>query len=189
VDSLLLAAFETHDPALRFALERPDPDMTYYGLGCPCGGQVFRVSGWPRIHSGRGGFFWRSVTRVWREARLQTHAGQPLISPFWIPLGTRCDRCGRAETLFAGEHVGGRRDAQACTEPKESVRCRICRRSQMEIVVGVSGEDSRIESTTAGVSVEVVSRCDRCHRQARVAWSDGRRSEQEIRLDLLYGRV
>jgi hypothetical protein len=59
----------------------------------------------------------------------------------------------------------------------------------MEIVVGVSAEDSRTEFTTAGVSVEVVSRCDRCHRQARVAWSDGRRSEQEIRLDLLYGRV
>ena len=38
------------------------------------------------------------------------------------------------------------------------------------------------------VAVELLIRCATCRRQARVAWSDARPSEQEVRLDLLYGR-
>ena len=171
-----------------FAPERPDREMAYCALRCPCGGEVFRLTGWPRLASGRGGFFWRSVTRVWREARLTTRDGELVDSPFWLPISTCCHGCGREETLFDGERMPECVTAAERAEPREAVRCRVCRRGQMELVVGVDRAAAEGERVAHPSAVEVVSRCHSCHRQARIAWSDARRSKQEIQLDLLYGR-
>ena len=45
-----------------------------------------------------------------------------------------------------------------------------------------------MKAVASRIGVELVIRCASCHRQARIAWSDARPSEQEVRLDLLYGR-
>jgi ribosomal protein S27E len=184
----LLGRFET-DPSLPvFTPERSDRKMVYCALGCACGVDVFRMTGWPRVISGRGGFFWRSMTRVWREARLPMQDGEWVVSPFWLPLFARCHGCGREQTLFDHERVAGRKAATGRADPKESIRCRVCRRGLVELVVGMAqpaGEGDRDGTPRA---VEVVTHCHRCHRQARIAWSDDGRSEQEDKLDLLYGR-
>ncbi len=181
------------DPSLPvFKPERPDREMVYCGLSCACGAQAFRLTGWPRSVSGRGGFFWRSVVRAWRESRLPMQDGELVASPFWIPIFACCHECGRVEAVFDGEGVVGRMPASDRPEPKESIRCRICHRGLFEIVVGTNQDRSHdaLQSEPVGSScaVEIVSHCHSCHRQARIAWSDGQRSEQEVRLDLLYGR-
>jgi len=159
--------------------------MTYVGLGCPCGSERFHVSGWPRVASGRGSFFWRTVSRVWRAARLPMQDGEPVESPFWLPVFARCDRCGEESVLLdwadgVGLMFAGRRD-----EPRESYRCRVCRRGSVELVVGDAADPDR----ASRVDFEVIARCASCRRQARIAWSEGGRpSDQEVRLDLLYGR-
>jgi hypothetical protein len=184
----LLDDFES-DPCLSvFTPERPDREMVYCALSCACGAEVFRMTGWPRVVSGRGGFFWRSMTRVWREARLPMQDGEWLASPFWLPIFTCCHGCGRKQTLFDGERVAGRRAATERAEPLESVRCRICRRGLVELVVGVDRTSVQSDRGGSPFAVEVVSRCHSCHRQARIAWSEGGRSEQQDKLDLLYGR-
>jgi len=188
VEPDLFARFETDDLAPAFTPERRDRDWVFRGLRCVCGANVFRLTGWPRVISGRGGFFWRSVARVWREARLPMEDGEPVASPFWIPLDARCERCGRAESLLDSDRIAGRLALDERSEPRESVRCRICHESRFEIVVGVASDPTQEEPFGSVIAIEVVSRCHRCHRRARVAWSDGRRSQQEIRLDLLYGR-
>ncbi len=173
------------DPRLPFFVPaRRDDEMEYRALRCTCGCEVFYVSGWPRVISGRGGFFWRTLARVWREMRLPMRNGEPLDAPFWLPVFARCRACDREEVLLDRENVVGRMAPEKRDEPKESYRCRVCRRSSVELVVGVVGDDD----ANSGVAVECVVRCHRCHRQARVAWSDGRPSDQDIRLDLLYGR-
>jgi hypothetical protein len=188
VDRDLFRNFET-DPSLPvFAPKRPDREMAYYALRCPCGIEVFRLTGWPRIVSGRGSFFWRSVARVWREARLPMQDGEAVASPFWLPISTCCHGCGREETLFDGERMAGRMALSERAEPRESIRCRVCRRGLVELVVGIARAAALDERVGSPSAVEIVSRCHGCHRQARIAWSDLRRSEQEIRLDLLYGR-
>ena len=188
MDPNLLGPFEADQHSMVFAPERPDREMIYHGLSCACGAHVFRLTGWPHVVTGRGGFFWRSVARVWREARLPMQEGEPVESPFWIPLEACCDHCGRIEALFDFEQLEGRMDCDARSEPRESIRCRACRRSLVEIVVGIVEESGRDEGVAPAIRVEIVSRCHRCHRQARVAWSDPQRSPQEIQLDLLYGR-
>jgi len=184
VDRKLLGNFETDLSLSAFVPEQRKAEMVYCALRCSCGVDLFRLTGWPRIVSGRGSFFWRTVARVWREARLPTQDGQEIDSPFWLPLSTRCHGCGREQSLFDGEGVAGRLAAAERPKPRESFRCRLCRRGLVELVVGVA------EAERAGPpsAVEVVSRCHGCRRQARIASSDSGRSKQEIQLDLLYGR-
>jgi uncharacterized protein with PIN domain len=110
--------------------------------------------------------------------------GEPVESPFWLPLSVSCDRCGSEQALLDGPSVLGRMPEGRRGEPRESYRCRACRRGSVELVVGEAGGSER-----GSVSFfEVVTRCARCRREARVAWSDGRPTEQEVRLDQLYGR-
>jgi hypothetical protein len=175
-----------------FSPEKPDDSLVYAGLRCRCGHGVFHLSGWPRVATGEGGYFWRSVSRVWREARVVMKDGEPVESPFWLPLRARCERCGEESVLFEHDSVAGRLPEEAQSDPRESYRCRLCRRGAVALVVGCAEERETSAvtgtGTRVGVAVEVVTRCDRCHRQARVAWSDGRPTHQQVRLDLLYGR-
>ena len=94
----------------------------------------------------------------------------------------------RGTSKSVGERMPGCLTAAKRAEPKEAIRCRVCRRSMMELVVGVDRAAVDGERVAHRSAVEVVSRCHSCHRQARIAWSDARRSKQEIKLDLLYGR-
>jgi len=176
----------TTDPTLSsFSPERRDEEMTHVGLGCPCGSDRFHLSGWPRIATGRGGFFWRTVSRVWREARLPLQEGEPAESPFWLPVFARCDRCTLESVLLDGVGGGGQMSAARRDEPRESYRCRVCRRGTVGLVVGHAADPVQVMR----VDFEVIARCSSCQRQARVAWSEGGRpSDQEVRLDLLYGR-
>ena len=182
--SRLFGNLEVDSDLAVFEPEKRDAGASYSALRCPCGGDVFGLSGWPRVATGRGGFFWRSVTRVWREARLPMTEGEPLESPFWLPVFARCRRCGREEPVLDGEAMDGRRSREEQIEPRESYRCRICRRGSVALVVGIQS-DAQDASRAA---IELIACCNRCHRQARIAWSDTRPSDQEVRLDLLYGR-
>ncbi len=167
-----------------FAPERPGRDMRYAGLVCRCGDRVFHLAGWPKLATGRGGFFWRSFSRVFREARVVTEAGEPVESPYWLPLFATCDRCGRVTAIFDDARVADRLAPARRAEPRESYRCRVCRRGAVAIVVGHASDPLERDR----MDCEVVVRCARCLRQARVAWAVGRASEQEARLDALYGR-
>lgn len=184
MDPEFLGNFEV-DPSLPiFAPERPNGEMLYCAVQCLCGHEVFRLTGWPRIASGRGGFFWRTLTRVWREARLPAEEGEPSHSPFWLPLSASCDGCGRNETLFDDERVKNFLVLGERGEPREAYRCRMCSRGLVELVVGVA-PGGCLHTPSA---VEIIARCHSCHRQSRIAWAGGRHSDQEMRLDLLYGR-
>jgi len=177
------------DPALPvFTPDRRDAGMEYRGLHCLCGEVVFRISGWPRVISGKGGFFWRTLARVWREARMATEDGEPIESPFWLPLFTRCRRCDTEEAILDGDSEIGHMPLARRREPRESYRCRACRRSEVELVVGSTGGLRLDGGLSEHAAVEVVARCHRCRRQARVAFFDGRPSSRQVRLDLLYGR-
>jgi hypothetical protein len=167
-----------------FAPLRRDKRMAYSSLHCRCGSNVFRISGWPRVVSGPGGFFWRTLARVWREARLATKDGELTDSPFWLPIFLDCSQCGLEESLFDDGSVAGLRGAADRADPRESIRCRQCRRSCFKLVAGVVADPGN----PSRVAVELVSRCHRCQFEARVAWSDGLPSDREIQLDLLYGR-
>jgi hypothetical protein len=203
------------DPQLpHFSPERRDAEMSYLALRCRCGGEVFRVAGWPRAALGQGAYFWRSFMRVWREARQPMSGGEPVESPFLFPLMLRCDRCDRQGPLFAsygkrGEAIEGA--PVDPVQPRESYRCPACRRGRVELVIGVTPDRPGAETTDGsavraagtgqgesdaegariaadGGAVEVVARCHACRREARVAWADARPSPQQIRLDQLYGR-
>lgn len=162
----------------------PCGELEYASLVCRCGHDSFRLSGWPRIATAGGSFFWRSVTRVWREARLAMENGEPVESPFWLPIFVRCDRCEREVPIFDGAHLEGRLGDAGQKEPRESFRCRICRRGRLQVVVGVAAEDEEAER----VDIDVFVKCRACERPFHIAWSRGRPSAQERRLDLLYGR-
>jgi hypothetical protein len=177
------------DPELPvFRPERCDAEMTYFALGCACQGDVFRLSGQPRVASGAGGPLRRAITRVWREAREPMEAGEPVESPYLLPLVLQCDRCGRSANLF--ETLEGERSTPVADPslPKESHRCRVCRRGLFDLVAGMTLDFSEAGAAASGHAVELVARCHACHRQARVAWADARPSAQQIRLDRLYGR-
>ena len=188
VDRELFENLQTDLSLPVFTPEWPRREMIYCALGCPCGTGVFRLTGWPRIVSGRGGFFWRSLARVWREARIPMRDGELVASPFWLPVAARCHGCDREETIFDSEGVLERIPPGERGEPKESVRCRVCRRGLLELVAGVARGVAENERQGSPCAVELVSRCHSCHRQARIAWSDNGHSEQETKLDLLYGR-
>jgi hypothetical protein len=158
--------------------------MVYVGLACGCGGCAFRVTGWPQVAMGGGGFFWRSVMRVFREARLPMEEGDLAESPLWLPVTVGCCDCEREALVFEGEGVVGRLPVERHDEPREALRCRVCRRGFFELVAGEAAD----LGAAARVDLELVARCRACHRENRVAWSIGRPSAQEVSLDLLYGR-
>ena len=190
--SLRLFGIWTCEPGSRgFYPERRDPEMDYRALGCPCGSKSLRVSGCPRVAAGRGGLFWRSLTRVWHDARRTLQDAESPESPFWLPLWLACDECGREDRLLESPDLVGRLEGEPGLEPREACRCRVCGRGSVEVAVGVAGfdvtESPRAEAAGRG-AVEVITRCLGCHQQARIAWSDGRPASQAIQLDRLYGR-
>lgn len=125
------------DPArIPFALEYPEPAMHYAGLGCVCGGRVFRLHGWPRSVVGRGGYLWRSLVRVWREARLPMTGEEPGQSPFLLPIFLDCEHCDRSAPLFDEPGLPDRIESEARSQPRESYRCRACRRGRVTLAVG-----------------------------------------------------
>lgn len=176
--------FELDLERLPFAPERPTADLGYALVRCDCENRVFHVTGWPRVVAGRGGFFWRTLTRVWREARQTTADGEWIESHFALPLLIQCRACGTDETLFDEDLVPDRLDAAGRSAPREAYRCRACGRGLFEIVAGRSPAEPRRPADV----VEVHVRCDRCRQQARVASSVRPDAERRARLDLLYGR-
>lgn len=184
MDRNLLGDLST-DPTLpHFSPEPKSDGMVYVGLACGCGGSTFRLTGWPRAAMGPGGFFWRSVMRVFREARLPMEEGDLAESPLWLPVTVSCSDCERETLVLDGEIVVGRLPVSRRAEPRESLRCRVCRRGIFELVAG-EAEDS---GASVRADLELVARCRACHRQSRVAWSMDRPSAQEKSIDLLYGR-
>jgi hypothetical protein len=69
-------------------------------------------------------------------------------------------------------------------EPREALRCRGCRRGSFALSAGFAEDPAK----PSRIDVEIVSRCLACEREGRIAWSHARPSEQEVRLDVLYGR-
>lgn len=191
---------------------RRDDGMAYRWLRCTCGSDGFRVAGWPQIADGAGSYFWRAVSRVWREARQPQQDGEPVESPFAFPLSLECAACGRSGELLAGRDGEDLHAPGAKAQPREAYRCRVCRRAVVAIVVGTAVEstleadaeafrtradragpnagdgDTRGSGSEAPLAVDVFARCQTCRREARIAWSDRRPTAQEVQLDLLYGR-
>lgn len=184
MDPRLFLPLETNDASPPATLGRGDDGLVWSGLACPCGSEAFRVLGWPRITTGRGGLFWRSVTRVFRETRQPMEEGELLESPFWLPLRLHCERCDRETGLLDHALVADRLSDSGREEPLESYRCRVCRRGRMSLMVGTAVD----AATPERADFVVVARCRACVRESRVAWSHGRPSEQEMKLDALYGR-
>ena len=169
--------------------------MEYSALRCPCGATEFRISGRPQVTSGSGSYFWRTLTRVWREARQITQDGEPLDSPFSLPLGLECAACGRKEEILRAADSDVLLPQSIESQPREAYRCRACRRAVVQLVIGVVGLETLIDERpghptplSSGGAVEVVARCKACKREARIAWSDQRPTHQEVQLDVLYGR-
>lgn len=121
---------------LPFALEHPGAAMHYAGLSCSCGARVFRLHGWPRSVVGRGGYLWRSLVRVWREARLPMTGDEPGRSPFLLPIFLDCEHCDRSAPLFDEPGLPERIECEARPQPRESHRCRACRQGRMTLAVG-----------------------------------------------------
>jgi len=181
---MLPGSFELDPELSRFSPERPTLGVDYVGIACRCGGAVFRVTGWPTVVSGRGGFFWRSFTRVWREARQTAVDGTRIDAHFALPMKIECRDCGRDEMLFDDDRVPIRMQTADRSAPREAYRCRDCGRGLFELVAGVTPK----EVSHGADAVEVVVRCRRCRRQVRIASCARPDAERRARLDLLYGR-
>lgn len=142
----LLGDWIVDSARLPFAPEHPEPAMHYAGVGCACGVQVFRLHGWPRSLVGRGGYLWRSLVRVWREARLPMTGEEPGRSPFLVPIFLDCEHCDRSAPLFDEPGLPERIASEARLQPRESYRCRICRRGRVTLAVGwTSWPDALLE--------------------------------------------
>jgi hypothetical protein len=179
------------DPSLpAFSPERIDPEMKYWALRCSCGGSVFRASSRPIVVAGEGGYFWRTLRRAWREARQETHAGEPVESPFALPVSVACDACGYEQEIFEAPAPEGDASFVGEGDPREAYRCRVCRRARVELVIGSTSTDALSAEIAAppNAAAEVVARCHACQREARIAWGDARPTHQEVKLDYLYGR-
>lgn len=161
--------------------------MKFHGVRCGCGGSIFQAAGSPRHASGRGGHFIRTLRRVWQEAREQDAVDFVSAAPYLWPLSLRCEACGeRGELAFPSlaPNPPAQADAAAAAPaPLESYRCRACRRGEMHLGLGVSGDEP-----TARSAVALVAHCSACRRHAILAGWDERPSPQEIELDRLYGR-
>ena len=110
--------------------------------------------------------------------------GELVESPFWLPLRARCEGCEGDAVLLDDDSIADRLSEEGRREPLESYRCRVCRRGRMRLIVG-----SAIDPDAPGrADYVVVVKCRACARESRIAWSRGRPSEQEVALDVLYGR-
>lgn len=167
-----------------------DEDWEHVRLACRCGGDGFRIVGWPRAASAVGGVFRRSFTRVFREVRAAMQPPESAESPFRLPLFVACDRCGDERALLDRESVPGRIANEHRHLPRESLRCRVCRRGRFAVDVSLAGLATSAggRGSAEGAAVEVRAHCRACHHTTRIAWADERPSEQALRLDLLYGR-
>ncbi len=121
--------------------------------------------------------------------------GEPTESPFALPLILQCVVCDLEGEILSNVQLRIPPVSSAPPQPREAYRCRVCRRSAVELVVGISktylpGETPNDQAREpAHVSAaEVVARCVACRRASRIAWFDNRPTSQELRLDLLYGR-
>lgn len=156
----------------------------HVGLACECGRPAFRIVGWPRGGMGPGGILRQTFFRAFREARAALRSGSADEPMFELPLSAACESCGVATVLLDDPRVPGRLPADRRVLPRESYRCRVCRRGVVSIRVACcDGGPPR-----GGAAVEVHVDCLACRRTARVAAADSRASEQQQRLDLLYGR-
>lgn len=183
MDRELVGGFRSEAATAPFDFER-GAGWDCARLACECGGPSFRIVGWPRSAGGRGGVVWQTFSRAFREARAAFAPNAALEPLFGLPLSATCERCGREGLLLDHERVPGRIPAERRALPRESYRCRVCRRGAVAITVAFSdGQPPR-----GGAAVEVHVHCIACHRSARIAGSDSRASEQEQQLDLLYGR-
>ncbi len=105
-------------------------------------------------------------------------------SHFLLPVQMRCRICERDEMLFDDTTVPDRTNSVDRGTPLEAYRCRMCYRGLFEVVAGISRSGLSREAD----AVEVVARCQRCHHQALIASSSKQDAQQQVRLDLLYGR-
>jgi hypothetical protein len=163
--------------------------MDYQTLSCRCGGQEFGVAGVPRYAVGSGGHFVRTLRRAWQEARRSDREEDALGWPFEWPLRLRCESCGgeadfdlpSRRPVRPGKGEQGGQGARVA--PRENYRCRACRRGTMTLCVGIQADPP-----TDRKAVVVVAGCCACSREAILSGRDDRPSEQEIKLDHLYGR-
>lgn len=175
---------------LRIEASPPPPDFEggagweHVRLACDCGGTAFRVVGWPRGGAGSGSVLWQTFSRAFREARAAFRPDASSAPMFELPIGAICESCGRERLLLDDGRVPGLLCAERRKLPRESYRCRVCRRGAVSLrIAWLDGSPPR-----GGVAVEVHVHCLACHRTARIAAADSRASEQQQRLDLLYGR-
>lgn len=154
------------------------------GLACECGGSAFRVVGWPRGAAGSGGVLWQTFSRAFRETRAVLQSAVADRPMFELPLSAVCEACGREVSLLDDPCISDRMPADRRDLPRESFRCRVCRRGTVSIRVGCcDGAPPR-----GGAAFEVRVDCLACRRTALIAAADSRASEQQQRLDRLYGR-
>lgn len=147
---LLLGDWIADSDRLPFAPEHPAAGMHYAGLVCGCDAQVFRLYGCPRSVVGRGGHLWRSLVRVWHEARLPMTAEEPGRSPFLLPIFLDCERCGRSAPLFDESGLPERIGPEALPQPREAYRCRACRRGRVVLAVGWTALSDGLGERVAG---------------------------------------
>lgn len=188
MDRELVAGFRIEPPAATPGFDRR-AGWEQVGLACECGRSAFRIVGWPcggmgPGGMGRGGVLWQTFSRAFRETRAvlrNAAADQPM---FELPLSATCEACGREIVLLDDPRVPGRMPIEHRRLPRESYRCRVCRRGAVSIGIAFcEGAPPR-----GGAAVEVHVDCLACRRTARIAAVDSRASEQQQRLDRLYGR-
>ncbi len=183
MDRELVAGFRIETSAAPPDFERRT-GWEHCGLACECGRSAFRVVGWPRGGSGPGGVVWQTFARAFRETRAVLRSGSADEPMFELPLSAACEACGREIVLLDDPRVAGRMPAERRDRPRESYRCRVCRRGAVSIRIACcDGGPPR-----GGAAFEVHVDCVACRRTARIAAADSRASEQQQRLDRLYGR-
>ena len=157
---------------------------THVRVVCECGSGAFRVVGWPRSGAAAGGVFWQTFSRAFREARAAFAPDAESRPLFALPIEATCETCGRERLLLDDARIPDRLSAGARRLPRESFRCRVCRRGAVSLrIASIAGPPPR-----GGVAVELHVHCLACHRGAPIAAADSRASEQQQRLDRLYGR-
>lgn len=107
-----------------------------FAVACRCGRGAFRVLGFPDDSEPRG-----PLDRVLRTFR---RGLSELVEPAGLrgPIQLACEACGRQAVLFDPRlHGRGRRDRRAQDDVRrtglEAIRCRLCRRSQLEVAIAV----------------------------------------------------
>jgi hypothetical protein len=136
------------------------------------------------------GFVLRSVLRVWRELRASASGDAGLASRLSPPIVLACARCGAVAPLVSSEGDAGRGGG---APPLEALRCRPCRRSTFAVAALCAYPDADLDAEARGGEEEryeswrLVVRCLACGMRG-VPFAVARRSEQQRRIDRLYGR-